>query len=1348
MKEILISSSVLILVIVLFRQLFRNRVSRCLQYGLWLLVALRLLIPVQFGQSDYSVTALTEKIESESKPIQQIQESLREPVRGPSRAEIYEQLLNEYLQKDDAADQPVVPEATQPITPAIREQIETQVEEQITAPTLSEVLTAIWIFGMIGMCAWFIAANTLYLHRAKKGSEAWNGSAPVRVRISSNVPTPCLVGLFRPVIYLTPASLQDETSLNHILTHELTHLRHGDHIWSLVRCVCLCVYWFDPLVWLAAILSKRDCELACDEAALKKLGDDQRIAYGKTLLATVTQSRSPAHILETATAMNETKKQLKERVNCIVKKPRTLLIAAVILILTAAIAVGCTFTGSKSTEPPATEPTATQPQSTEPTLSEPACPTDPTTPPMFMSEHKAKLVVNNYLNLYKQYRTDGVCCQTEYNSDDLSRFLTDAQKAQYDGRQYRILCCHTPEEVNAHIARMLAPSLIDSHPDDQLFYDDQGNLYLLYRNWGHAGPTSQITIDQFSDQRIVATVELRNPDDSYLGSQIVVLSDNGSQIVVQPNNSSGFIMESLEWYNYSIDVLPYKEETYADRRQDTMELAMERFGMSYIAFLYAGNRTVQEVTEEYAPEMASSVLWDTDALSYRSLYLYNGTLTLSFPIRGIGSTGDPLAGFFAREFTTPEGDIEDAACRWFFEELPKNANNIGTYAKLFLEAFYSQPAQLLRNMAKLEDSAITGLTSRIYTTLTDWDEYQQFVQFLDSLYDGDDWTDREAEVLELLSTPPESFVIPDDTVAIAREVIDKYRKYETLRIYCDYEQLPYDDMSEYLTEKQKEEYWDYQYRITCCDTPEEVRAHARRMVSSSLFDANHPYDDLFYDDEGELYLIVLPTGSAGYYNERILQRTDTQIIAFSDCGYDGYDYSAAFVMELQDGEWIMQEAWSFDDCHAGHNSEEGSYRWLFEELHDLVDGYYTDAYAELLTDALFVEPDTFLRRLSLLEEDRIRSIADLLRHSLTSDEKEVYERLLSAIGARMDLTDAERNTLALLHQDGTADTSMQTMVQNRVEIPEHGYRYTVCRIPSAQPYSGKTNRSTESIQNLREWEDLNGLFHEMQNSGRNDLNSRNDQCPESFTELVKKYDTEWFRYNHLLILRCTGEANVLPTIARIDKSGQDGDDMMIYIRNAAPIPKEPMDYAIFVELEYEWWPHPVIGGHVVYEFNEVYWYHDQYFSPDGLPKVQPTVSITDFTYSVCQTDVLSEDGWGFQGEHASVYRSHELLTEKLEKGLSDLYNYDTVTPQCPESYRALMAQYSESFFEDKVLVEVFAVGGKDSVPVMEKIEIVNSVLNIHHTGTSGDTDRQIYRILIELPAEVIGQAQRVEVFSI
>ena len=376
MKEIVITSSILIAVVLLLRLLFRGKVSQRLLYCAWLLVAARLLIPFQFGEFALSVHNLTEAVESRSETVQQAQALLQQPVGGPSRSELYQQVELEYAQLgfDTAA-------------PSIQSQIEKEVDSKITVPTLRQVLTGIWIAGMAGMGIWFVCANLIYLRKAKQGAIPFAADSPVRVWVSENVPTPCLTGLLRPVIYLTPQTTANPKMITHVMAHELTHLRHGDLFWSLVRCVCLCIYWFNPLVWLAARESRRDCELACDEGALARLGEHERIDYGKTLLATVSQA--PVRLLNTATAMNETKQQLKERMCFIVKKPRTFLLAAIAIILVAALATGCAFAGgpdnvpSSSIDPPEEDTTSTtQPENTQgPPVTNPPVTEPPTTEP-------------------------------------------------------------------------------------------------------------------------------------------------------------------------------------------------------------------------------------------------------------------------------------------------------------------------------------------------------------------------------------------------------------------------------------------------------------------------------------------------------------------------------------------------------------------------------------------------------------------------------------------------------------------------------------------------------------------------------------------------------------------------------------------------------------------------------------------------------------------------------------------------------------------------------------------------------------------------------------------------------
>ena len=349
MIPFLISATVLIAAVILLRQLFKNRISRRLQYALWLIVAIRLVLPVQLGTSPVSI--------DRSVPVKQVEsavtDTLREPVSGPSYTVIYTQVAEEYV----SAGQNIQ-------MPEIQTQVHAETTQRIKAPTFGEIANRVWLVGAVLMGAWFLFVNLRFRHTLRKySSEITVAECPIPVKVCGKLQSPCLSGFFRPTVYLTENCADDPQRLRHILAHELTHLRHGDLLWSAVRSILLCIYWFHPLVWVAAILSKRDCELACDEGALMRLGEDQRIAYGKTLLDTVARTPSPHHLLETATSMNETKKQLKERVNFIVKKPKFYLILTVCVLLIAAVAAACTFTGAPKPTLTPTEPTET----TEPT---------------------------------------------------------------------------------------------------------------------------------------------------------------------------------------------------------------------------------------------------------------------------------------------------------------------------------------------------------------------------------------------------------------------------------------------------------------------------------------------------------------------------------------------------------------------------------------------------------------------------------------------------------------------------------------------------------------------------------------------------------------------------------------------------------------------------------------------------------------------------------------------------------------------------------------------------------------------------------------------------------------------
>ena len=109
------------------------------------------------------------------------------------------------------------------------------------------------------------------------------------IYLADRIPSPFVMGLLRPRIYL-PSTLK-EVERGYILLHEQHHIRRRDHLAKLLAFLALCIHWFNPLVWLAFILSGRDMEMSCDEAVVRKLGEDIRADYSASLLSLSTGRR-------------------------------------------------------------------------------------------------------------------------------------------------------------------------------------------------------------------------------------------------------------------------------------------------------------------------------------------------------------------------------------------------------------------------------------------------------------------------------------------------------------------------------------------------------------------------------------------------------------------------------------------------------------------------------------------------------------------------------------------------------------------------------------------------------------------------------------------------------------------------------------------------------------------------------------------------------------------------------------------------------------------------------------------------------------------------------------------------
>lgn len=79
-----------------------------------------------------------------------------------------------------------------------------------------------------------------------------------------------------------------------VVAHEKAHIARGDVFWKPLGYLFLCVYWFNPLVWLAYVLFCRDIEFACDERVIGRLAEKERAAYSEALLAASVRKSSIA----------------------------------------------------------------------------------------------------------------------------------------------------------------------------------------------------------------------------------------------------------------------------------------------------------------------------------------------------------------------------------------------------------------------------------------------------------------------------------------------------------------------------------------------------------------------------------------------------------------------------------------------------------------------------------------------------------------------------------------------------------------------------------------------------------------------------------------------------------------------------------------------------------------------------------------------------------------------------------------------------------------------------------------------------------------------------------------------
>ena len=305
-----LTASVMIGLVILAR-LALKRAPKIYSYALWSVVLFRLLCPVSLPSPVSLLGALDAPVaEPESRITTVVYFQPEAPFQTVGGTEQEAPLL-----------------ATEKgSTGAISE------AETVSYHTVSwmEVLSVIWLAGAAGLYTLGIGN---YLRFRRKLRYAWKVKG--NVYLLDHIDTPFAAGILRPRIYL-PSDLPEDQRA-YIVAHERCHIRRLDLVTRGLSFSALCLHWFNPLVWLAFVLSGRDMEMSCDEAVIRQLGPDIRRAYSQSLLNLAAGGRM-FHGAPLAFGEGDTGSRIRNLARW--RKP-TIGVSIVCLVLSLAILVAC-----------------------------------------------------------------------------------------------------------------------------------------------------------------------------------------------------------------------------------------------------------------------------------------------------------------------------------------------------------------------------------------------------------------------------------------------------------------------------------------------------------------------------------------------------------------------------------------------------------------------------------------------------------------------------------------------------------------------------------------------------------------------------------------------------------------------------------------------------------------------------------------------------------------------------------------------------------------------------------------------------------------------------------------------
>ena len=336
--------SCVIAIFMALRFLLRGRVSPQLLYCVWIAAAIRLLVPLSI------------------------------PVKW-SPFNLIRIAHHDKVTNGESISREVGRDASIAVIPVHNLVGDVQTERRLGGRMLSVIQLAayIWCVGVVMLLLGRVCVYLRFSSRLRSALTLSNSQNAVRtpdfglgegmLLVTDLVGTPALHGVLEPKILFPPGLLEKLSSseIQLIILHELCHHRRRDLLSQMAIQAAQIMHWFNPLVWIAGRAARNDCELACDEQVVRRLGATGPEAYGAALLKILSTVSLPA-ATPLGVGIAESKVQIKRRIQMIMANRPSSLVGSCLGwgLLTIVIGLGATRESqaqqSTGTERPAMVP--------------------------------------------------------------------------------------------------------------------------------------------------------------------------------------------------------------------------------------------------------------------------------------------------------------------------------------------------------------------------------------------------------------------------------------------------------------------------------------------------------------------------------------------------------------------------------------------------------------------------------------------------------------------------------------------------------------------------------------------------------------------------------------------------------------------------------------------------------------------------------------------------------------------------------------------------------------------------------------------------------------------------------